>query len=49
MDYFSCAAVFSDSIIGKICAIISDYIFSDNVLLTKCVNNNQKLPAGPRI
>ena len=30
-------------------AIISEYDFWNNVLLTKFVNNNKKLPAGPRI
>ena len=30
-------------------AIISDYDFWNDVLQTKFVNNNKKLPAGPRI
>ena len=30
-------------------AIISDYDFWNDVLQTKFVNSNKKLPAGPRI
>ena len=48
--YFSYAAVISDNnYLGKMAAIIANYIFSGNIILTKSVSNYQKLPAGPRI